>query len=275
MGRYSEHDPNSYEMSDAIAISFRLLRVLLIIYALLAVGAHFYSLSVLYQPGYGSRSEPEGMLRIPQPDGGSLAAIYLPNPGAKYTIWFFHGNAEDLGDLVPFLRTMRSQGFAVFAYDYPGYGRSTGGPSEKSIFAATASASSYLQDKLGVAPARLILYGRSLGGGPAVEFAAHEPVAGLVLQSAFTSVYRVMTHWPLLPFDKFENLRKLPRVSCPVLVMHGKLDRVIPFDHGQALYEAVAGRKTAYWEAEAGHNNFVEVAGPRYWEELRRFADSL
>ena len=275
MEHYSGSNPDKFNMGEELSVVWRLLRALLIVYAIVTVCAHFYSSGVLFQPGHASRSEPDGVRYIPQPDGGSLAAIYLPNPTAKYTLWFFHGNAEALGDLEPLLRTINARGYAVFAIDYPGYGRSSGVPSEKSVYAATIIAARYVQNDLKVPWSRVIVYGRSLGGGPAVELAVTEPVAGLVLQSAFTSVYRVITHWPLLPFDKFQNLRKIPRVSCPVLVMHGKLDRVVPFDHGPALYDAVAGKKMALWLDDAGHNNFVQIAGPRYWQELNKFADSL
>ena len=275
MAHYSGRDPDESTLADTLAVIRRLLQSLLIVYAIVVVCAHFYSNDVLFQPRYGSRAEVDGMRYIRQADGSSLAAIYLPNSAAKYTIWFFHGNAEALGDLEPFLRAMHSHGFAVFAFDYPGYGRSSGVPSEQAIYTATAIASSYLRDTLRIPSGNIVAYGRSLGGGPAVELAVREQLAGLVLQSAFTSVYRVMTHWPLLPFDKFENLRKLPRVSCPVLVMQGKLDRVVPFDHGSALYEAVAGKRMSLWIDEAGHNNLVQVAGSRHWESLKQFTEAL
>ncbi|MBI2515906.1 MAG: alpha/beta hydrolase [Opitutae bacterium] len=253
----------------------RLALLLLGLYAAVVVLAYFYSDSVMFQPDYGSRRAPEDMRRIPLPGGGSLAALYLPNPTAKHTLWFFHGNAEDLGDLEPFLREMHRRGFAVFAVDYPGYGLSSGAPSERSVYAATDAAARYLQSELKVPLARVILYGRSLGGGAAVELATHEPVAGLVLQSAFTSSYRVMTGRRLLPFDKFENLRKLPRVTCPVLVMHGRDDEVIPFAHGEALLAAAPGRKSHLWVDGAHHNDFTEVTGERLWQALRDFSEQL
>jgi len=275
MSRYSDGAADGFRRADLLAVSWRILAGLFLVYAIVTVIAYFYSRSVIFQPGYASRSAPEGVLRIPQPDGGTLAAIYLPNPAAKQTLWFFHGNAESLGDLEPFLQTVRQQGYAVFAFDYPGYGVSSGSPSEGSIDEATALAARYLHATLGVPPGRVIVYGRSLGGGPAVELATREPVAGLVLQSAFTSVYRVMTQRRLLPFDFFENERKLPHVACPVLVMHGRLDGVVPFSHGPALLAAAPGRKSAFWVDDAGHNNFVPAAGPRFWAELKNFTDSL
>lgn len=230
---------------------------------------------MLYFPDYASRKAPADMIRIPMSDGGALAAVYLPNPAAKHTLWFFHGNAEDLGSLEPFLRELHARGFAVFTYDYPGYGLSTGRPNEKAIYAANTAAARYLQDTLHVPLGRVILVGRSLGGGPATDLATREPVAGLVLQSAFMSVYRVMTRWRLLPFDQFENLRKLPRVKCPVLVMHGTADEVIAFPHGEKLYAAATGPKSHLWIEGAHHNDFVAAAGERYWQALLDFEASL
>lgn len=244
-------------------------------YAALAALAHLVSGPMMFLPSYGSRRAPDGMLRIALPGGGSVAALYLPNAAAKHTLWFFHGNAEDLGDLEPFLHEIQRRGFAVFAVDYPGYGLSTGSASEPAIHAATMAAADYLRGTLNVPLSRTILYGRSLGSGPAVELAAKERVAGLVLQAAFTSAYRVMTRWPLLPFDKFENLRKMPRVTAPVLVMHGRADEVVSLAHGEALFAAVPGRKSQLWVDGARHNDFLDVAGERSWQALREFSQSL
>ncbi|HET7535955.1 MAG TPA: alpha/beta hydrolase, partial [Candidatus Didemnitutus sp.] len=122
---------------------------------------------------------------------------------------------------------------------------------------------------------RVILYGRSLGGGPATDLAAKEPVAGLVLESAFTSVFRVMTRWPLLPGDQFCNAKKLPSVKCPVLVMHGRLDEVIPFHHGETLLAAAPGKKSHLWVDGAGHNNLLAIAGDAYWQALLPFCAGL
>ncbi len=230
---------------------------------------------MLYYPKYGSRVAPPGAERIRLPDGSTISALYLPNPAAKFTIWYFHGNAEDLGDIAPRLRALHDVGFAVFAYDYPGYGESEGRPSEARIYAASAAAWETLTTKYRVPPERIIAFGRSLGGGPAVDLAVHQPVAGLVLESAFMSVYRVMTRWRLLPFDQFENLRKIGRVKCPVLVMHGRSDEVIPFFHGEQLYAAVRSPRRSFWIEGAGHNDVEQVAGDRYWRELAAFSASL
>jgi len=231
--------------------------------------------SMLYYPQMASRAEPRGLIRIALPDGGTIAAVYRPNPKARHTIWFFHGNAEALGDLDPFFDELHARGFAVFAYDYPDYGLSLGKPSEKGINQASTVAAAYLRDTLGVPLESVILCGRSLGGGPAVEVATQEKVAGLVLQSTFMSVFRVVTQRKLLPFDQFENLEKLPRVSCPVLVMHGTADEVIAFAHGKALFTAAKEPKAHLWIEGARHNDFTAIAGERYWRALQEFSASL
>ena len=243
------------------------------LYGGLAVLARLLAGRALYHPEAASGRAPDGVQRIPGADGGEIVVLHLPNAAARFTIWFFHGNAEDLGDLEPGLRVLRDAGFAVFAHDYPGYGRSSGRPTEAGLYASARVARTYLREQLMVPAALTLLYGRSLGGGPAVQMATEERTGGLVLQSAFTSVYRVVTQRRVLPFDFFENERKLPGAACPVLVMHGREDEVIPFAHGEALLAAAAGPKRSLWVPGATHNDVAEVAGERYWEALREFAE--
>lgn len=242
-------------------------------YLLLAATACTMVDRALYYPNYGSRRAPAGLQTIRAADGTEIAVLHLPNPTARFTLWFFHGNAEDLGNLEPFLLALRDRGFAVFAFDYPGYGRSTGKPTEDSLYAAARTVRAHLRDTLGVPADRTLIYGRSLGGGPAVQMATEEKVAGLVLQSTFVSVYRVVTRWRVLPFDQYENLRKIRRVTCPVLVMHGERDEVIPFRHGEALFAAANEPKRSFWVPAAMHNDFTAVAGRRYWDTLTAFGD--
>jgi fermentation-respiration switch protein FrsA (DUF1100 family) len=255
-----------------LQLVLRWLLVAVAIYAGCAVLARFLAGQALYHPEVASGRAPLTAHKIKGSDGNVVTVLHVPNPSAQFTIWLFHGNAEDLGDLEPGLQAWRELGFAVFAHDYPGYGASSGRPTEDGLYAASRLARGYLREQLKVPANRTLLYGRSLGGGPAVQMATEEKVAGIVLQSAFASVYRVVTHWRVLPFDMFENERKLPQVSCPVLVMHGRNDEVIPFAHGEALLAAAPGKKSAFFVPGAGHNDFTEIAGARYGDVLREFA---
>jgi abhydrolase domain-containing protein 17 len=216
------------------------------------------------------------LTRIPTPDGVKLAARYLPYPGARHTLVYFHGNAEDLGTVEPHLRDLRDRlGVSVLGWDYRGYGQSGGRPDEPTTLRDAQAVMAYVTGPLGVPPERVILYGWSLGSGPAVEVAANRRVGGLILHSAFTSAFRVMTRVRILPFDKFVVLEKLPRVTCPVLVIHGTADQVIPFSHGLKLYAAVRGPKSKLWVEGAGHNDFIEIAGDAYWRALADFVARL
>lgn len=246
--------------------------VLGIAYLLLVLSACTMVNSALYYPNYASRRAPAGLQKI-RAGNDEIAVLHLPNPNARFTLWFFHGNAEDLGDLEPFLLTLRDNGYAVFAFDYPGYGHSTGQPAEESLYTAARAARKHLRDVLRVPAERTLIYGRSLGSGPAVQMAVEERPAGLILQSAFVSVFRVVTRWPLLPFDQFKNLKKISRVTSPVLVMHGRADEVIPFRHGEALFAAANEPKRSFWVPGAMHNDFHGVAGRDYWTALREFSD--
>jgi abhydrolase domain-containing protein 17 len=251
----------------------KLLLFLASVYAGLAVMARFLAGKALYYPDLASRQAPASVDLVRDEDGNEIAVTHLANPGARFTIWFFHGNAEALGDLHPTMAMLRAAGFAVFAFDYPGYGVSTGKPSEKGLYASARAARQYLREKLNVPPERTIIYGRSLGGGPAVQMAAEERVGGLVLQSAFVSVFRVLTRVKIFPGDMFDNEAKLARIAAPVLVMHGRADEVIPFRHGEQLLAVAREPKRSLFVEGAHHNDFVGAAGPRYADALREFSE--
>jgi fermentation-respiration switch protein FrsA (DUF1100 family) len=108
-----------------------------------------------------------------------------------------------------------------------------------------------------------------------VHIAAREPAAGLVLQSPFTSAFRVVTRISLLPFDRFPNYKDIHHVHVPILIMHGTADEVIAFRHGVSLYNLANEPKRHLWVNGAGHNDFNEIAHSTYLEALRAFAASL
>ncbi len=182
---------------------------------------------------------------------------------------------QDLADIRPILEQLHNVGFAVFAYDYQGYGTSQGKPSEQNAYRDIASAYQYLTAQLKLLPERIIVYGRSIGGGPSVELASHQPVAGLILESTFTSTFRVITRVPLYPVDKFANLSKLSSIHCPVLIIHGTDDHTIPFEQGQALFQQANQPKRFLAVEGADYNDVISVAGDRYIKALREFTRAI
>jgi abhydrolase domain-containing protein 17 len=245
-------------------------------YAVLLVYAWLFSERMIFLAPPATYADGPEILRIPTPDGVRLAARHLTLSAARFTVIYFHGNAEDLGHLEPALQELRNRlGVSVVGWDYRGYGLSGGKPGERATLRDAHTVLAYVTGTLGVPPERVILYGNSVGGGPAAEVAASHRVGGLILRSAFTSAFRVMTNVRLLPFDKFVVLEKLPRVICPVLVIHGTADEVIPFSHGRKLFAAAHEPKYKLWVDGAGHNDLVETAGEEYWKALEDFLARL
>lgn len=230
---------------------------------------------MIFLPQAATYQDSESILKLPVEEGQTISAIHLPNANADYTLLYIHGNAEDLGDVRPVLERLKNWGFSVFAYDYRGYGTSDGKPSEKHAYQDAEVAYTYLTETLQIPPDKIIVYGRSVGGGSATHLAARYAVAGLVLESTFTSAFRVVVPFPILPFDKFTSYRKLANIDCPVLVMHGKADQVIPFQHGQQLYEAASEPKRFLWIEAADHNDFTWVAGYQHRTALEEFRTLL
>jgi fermentation-respiration switch protein FrsA (DUF1100 family) len=131
-----------------------------------------------------------------------------------------------------------------------------------------------LTQVLAVSPRRIIPYGFSLGGAPAVHLATRHDVPALVLESTFVSAFRVRTRLPLFPFDRFENLSKLPHVRCPTLILHSRDDPVIDFWHAEALHDAAAGGRLVAFES-GGHGDARVSERERYWSALTAFTASV
>ncbi len=222
-------------------------------------------------------------LRNPLPDeiklhtseGNDITVVYLPNEQAAYTVLFSYGNGDSVEQRYGFLKELKQHGWAVCAYDYPGYGTSTGSPSESGCYAAINAAYDYLVNQKHIPPARIVVYGQSMGTGPSVDLASREPVGGLVLQSAYLSIFRVVTHFRILPWDKFNNYAKINLVHAPLLSIHGQKDTIVPFWQGETLSESYQGPKTCLWLANAGHNDIEAVAGEQLWRVLEQYRKNL
>ena len=275
MQYYSEENPDAFKMSEAVAVASRVLLSLIALYALLTVGGHFYSLARIFPRPPVSYVLTDDYIRLTAPDGVRIIARHWPNPAAKYTMIYLHGNYEDLGNIGEYIPQFVTAGYAVFALDYRHYGYSGGTPAEANTNADVQMAYEYVRNNLQVPADRIIIFGYSLGSGPAVELALHHPAAGLILQGAYISTYRVITRFPLFPGDKFVNIAKVPRLQMPVFVIHGTADPTIPFWHGEALYAAITTRKAKLFVEGGPHIRLGEYTGPRYWEELKKFTDSL
>ena len=257
----------------------RMIRSMILIPICVLVGllviAVFFADQAIFRPPRSSYKDTPDVIKLETARGERISAKYYENEQASHTILFSHGNAEDIGMIEPFARLLRDLGLNVLVYDYPGYGTSSGSPSEASAYAAIDAAYEYLLLEKRADPNRIVLHGRSLGGGVAVDLASRRPVAALILESTFASVFRVVTRYPILPFDKFENIKKIERITCPVLIIHGTNDWTIPAYHGQRLFEAANEPKYSLWIEGAGHNNVVHREEKLYLNTIRVFVQIL
>lgn len=249
---------------------FIITNVLIAYIALLGI-AYFLSDQMIFIPPKSGYYDSEQYLKLTTADHNTIFASYLPHKNAKYTILFSHGNAEDIGYLQPFFKKMHQSGFAVFGYDYHGYGLSTGKPTERNTYLDIDAAYDYLTKVLHVSPENIIVFGHSVGAAVSLDLAVRKPVAAVILQGAFVTAFRVVTKIPIIPFDKFANLRKIKQLQQPLLMIHGTNDTIIPFWHAQKLYGNAVSKKKFYVVKNAGHNDIVNVAGEEYWETISDF----
>ncbi|MEO6992571.1 MAG: alpha/beta fold hydrolase, partial [Lacunisphaera sp.] len=226
-------------MSEAVVVFAKLLAGLVALYVFITVAGHFYSLAKLFPRPPVKYALTDDYIQLKAADGVKLIARHWPNPSAKYTMLYLHGNYEDLGSIGEYIPRFVAAGYAVFALDYRNYGFSGGTPNEANTCDDVRLAYDYMRDQLHIPADHIIVFGYSLGSGPAVELLLHRPAAGLVLQGAYVSAYRIMTGISLFPGDKFVNLAKVPRLTMPVYVIHGTADATVPFWHGEALYAAI------------------------------------
>lgn len=253
----------------------RLIRSCLEIYLCVLAYAYFFSDRMIFYPRHSGYADGSDILKIETADGDRISALYLPNTNAELTILHSHGNAEDLGDIRPVLEMFRDAGFAVFAYDYRGYGTSDGKASTRSAYRDAEAAYDYLINELHIPPERIIAHGRSVGAALALHLAYKKRVSGVILESAFVTAFRVKTVIPLAPFDKFRNIDLIRKIRQPILVIHGTADNMIPCWHGRKLYETASDPKLCLWVEGALHDDLIWVAGDRYWDAIRQLTKSV
>ena len=204
-----------------------------------------------------------------------MAYTFFENTEADYHLLYSHGNGEDLGMIHELMEKYRDHGFSVMAYDYPGYGHSSGRASEEGCFAAIERAYEFLVKEKGVSPDKVILYGRSLGGGPTTYLASRVKIGGVILEGTFTSTYRVITKRKILPMDVFDSISYVKKITAPSLVIHGTIDATVPFAHGQELFANLPEPKTFYRVEGAGHNDVISKDVETYKRYLTAFRDGL
>lgn len=275
-----------------LALRYFLISILVI--AIIALPAGFYALrrfeaSATFHP---ERAAAGGLWRVPAgaeevwfktADGVRLYGwlFHSPNRPADASVIYFHGNGGNLSYCDWVGAELASRGLDVLIFDYRGYGRSEGEPvGERELYADADAAYDFLTKERGVAPRKLILYGQSLGTAAAIDVASRRECGALVAESGLSSAADMAgAIMPWLPRfvrgltkNKLDSVSKIARVSCPVLVVHGSRDELIPAEQGRRLFDAARGPKQLKIIEGAGHNDLSAVGGGEYFDSLADFA---
>lgn len=212
-------------------------------------------------------------------DGVKIHGWYGRGKNASFTLLYLHGNGGSLSGRAFWVMKLLELPVNVLAIDYRGYGRSEGSPSEEGLYRDAMAAWKHLVETRACPAHRIVLYGKSLGGGPATWLAERVKPAALILQSTFTSATDMGNRtFPLGPFmrTKFPNVERLARIHLPTLIIHSRGDELIPFSMGEALLAASAGqaKRLRAYETE-GHNELVPNRADDLLKDFRSFLARL
>lgn len=218
---------------------------------------------------------------IPTEDGKKIELFIVAVSEPRAVVLYFHGNGGNIAQRVPELQKLAAvTGATVIGTGYRGYGASTGRASEQGIYQDGEATLSYARKTLGFPDDKIVLLGRSLGSTVAVHVGARHKVAGIILVTPLTSAPQLvkahgMGAVSFLVGDSFDNLALAPALTAPVLVVHGTDDEVIPYRHGQALFEVIKAPRRLV-TVEHGHHNDLDYVNPEvYWNGIADFVKSL
>lgn len=217
-------------------------------------------------------------VHIATSDGETLHGWWVPAPDANGTVLFFHGNAGNISHRLDYLKMFKQLGYNTLLFDYRGYGQSSGTPSESGTYLDAQATWRYLIETQRIAPAQIVLFGESLGGAVAAWLAARENPGLLVLASTFTSVPDLAAEiYPFLPVRwisrfQYNTMESLKSVTCPVFIAHSPQDEIIPFEHGQQLFQ-VASEPKQFLTLQGGHNTGFIFMQPAWIKSLGKFMD--
>jgi fermentation-respiration switch protein FrsA (DUF1100 family) len=219
-------------------------------------------------------------VRITAEDGTRLQAYWLPYDGADRALLFLHGNAGNASYRIQNGDVLRTMGIDVLLLEYRGYGRSGGEISEEGLYEDARAGLAYLVEDRGIPERRIVVFGRSLGGAVAVDVAQDRDLAGVILESTFSSAWDAADALFDLPvgwiaWGLFESDRKIGRVRAPLLFIHGDRDEVIHYPVGMRLFEAAPEPKELFTVRGGRHADTMSVGGGEYLRRVAAFIDRV
>jgi fermentation-respiration switch protein FrsA (DUF1100 family) len=250
----------------------RILIAVVVLYALAVAMLYVYQRSFIYFPrAYHGPLADLGLAGVTEEaittaDGVRIMAWYSPPPVGAPTLVFFHGNGGYISAFADRIRRGQEKGYGVMLVEYRGYSGLDGTPTEEGLYADGRAALDWLEAH-GVPSTSVFLYGESLGSGIAVKLASERRVAGVILESPYTSASAVgeSVYWMFpvrwLIWDRYDSISRIRDIHAPLLVMHGGADQVIPQTQGRELFAAALEPKMGYFPPDAHHVDLINNGG--------------
>ncbi len=258
--------------------------IVLAVYSLITGAMYLKQDNLVYFPSKEIISTPrdlnldyEDVLFVTK-DGIDIAGWYIPAKDNKGTVIFCHGNANNVSYFLEHVKVLNSLGLNVLSFDYRGYGRSGGKPSEDGTYLDAEAAWDFLVNKYRKTPKEIVVKGHSLGGAVATELALRKKPAALIVESSFTSIPELGAKlYPWLPVGliskyRYASVEKVGSISCPKLFIHSPDDDIVPFDEGKRLYNK-ASQPKEFLRIRGGHNDGLILSGRIYSEGLMKFLE--
>ena len=260
----------------------RILVLLLICLIFVFVYLKYFEKKCIYYPIAGIERTPGDVglqyedVSFNADDGLKLNGWFVPAEGARATILYCHGNAGNISHRIEIIKILNSLKLDIFIFDYRGYGRSEGSPSEEGLYRDARAAYDYLVSREDIVRERIVIYGKSIGGNIAIDLASKVEAASLISESAFSSAYDMGRRlFPYLPVGwlitiKYDAMSVIKDVSIPKLIIHSRDDEIVPFDLGEKLYRTALEPKEFY-EMRGGHNEAIYMAADEYRAKIDAF----
>ena len=262
---------------------FYIFGLILIVYLIVTLGLYIFQRKLLYYPNFDGHIKGDGLshsfenINIKTKDNINLKGWFHLKDPKKKTILFFHGNAGTLDNRIYKLNFLGNLDVNFLIIAWRGYSGSSGKPSEFGLYQDAKSALNWLNSK-GITDDKIVLYGESLGTSVAIEVGQNRDFAGIILEAPFTSMIDIgKKHYPFFPVklllkDKYVSKNKIKNIKCPILIMHGKADTIVPFYMGKKMYELANEPKYSYFSEYDDH---MMEYNEKLLNVLQKFIDSL
>tara|TARA_R110002072_G_scaffold223678_1_gene380710 strand:- start:4199 stop:5062 length:864 start_codon:yes stop_codon:yes gene_type:complete len=259
-------------------------------WVLLAILIYFFQPKLIFFPQNELEATPALIslqyedLSLSTTDDEVLNAWWIPHSEAKATLIFLHGNAGNIAHRLDSINIFHQLGLSVLIIDYRGYGKSTGEPSEQGTYIDAETAWRYLTQEKKIEKDKIIIFGRSLGGGVATWLAEQYTPAGLIVESSFTSIADMGKHYyPYLPTSllariKYPSIDRVANIKSPTLFIHSQQDEVISYKYGKQLFNEALKETTtpkSFLDITGGHNEGFLISGEQYIDGLGRFITAI